>query len=179
MSINNRDIRDVAIYTGLSLLTKGLSVSPLKLQKILYYEQSWFMAFGGRDNTLFPEVPEAWVNGPVYPPIYFIYKDKTENMCDHLKVSDFTDGEPLLALQNYYERLSLGPDFSELIESIITMYGAKTQNQLIFMTHSERPWAEAREGLAPFERSMREISLDTMFTYYRDRHERNRSSHEA
>jgi len=179
MDINNRDIKDVAIYTGLSLLTKGLSVSPLKLQKILYYEQAWFMAFGGRDNTLFPDAPEAWVNGPVYPTIYHIYKDRTPNMCDHLQISDFTDQDPLFALRQYCERLSLGPDFSELIESVITMYGSKTQNQLIFMTHSERPWAEAREGLAPYERSERSISLDTMFNYYRERHDRNRQRNEA
>lgn len=176
--INNRSIKDVAIYTGLSLITKGLTVSPLKLQKMLYYEQSWFMAFGGRQNTLFPDVPEAWVNGPVYHDIYFEYKDRTQNMCDHLKSSDFTEGDPIEALQFYYKRLNLGTEYSELIESVITMYGSKTQNQLIFMTHSERPWAETRNGLPPYERSTRKISLDLMCEYYRQRHERNRNKHE-
>lgn len=172
--INNRNIEDVAIYTGLSLITKGSTVSPLKLQKLLYYEQAWFMVMGGRENTLFRDSPQAWVNGPVYPTIYQIYKNKTTNMCDHLRASDFTDQDPLEAFKYYYDKICLGPEYSELIESVITLYGAKTQNQLIFMTHSERPWAETRGQLPPFERSEKEIPLDLMYSYYSERHNRNK-----
>ena len=43
-----RDIKDIARYVGLSLIAKGLTVSPLKLQKLLYYVQSWYMVFNGR-----------------------------------------------------------------------------------------------------------------------------------
>ena len=85
--IDNKNIQDVARYVGLSSTTKGLSISPLKLQKLLYYIQAWFMVFYGRDNTLFRDVPQAWVNGPVYPAIYHIYKNKAANMCDHLDSS--------------------------------------------------------------------------------------------
>lgn len=172
--INNRNIEDVAIYTGLSLITKGLSVSPLKLQKLLYYEQAWFMVMGGRENTLFPDIPQAWVNGPVYPVIYHEYKSKTANMCDHLHASDFTSGNPEEALKVVYNKLCLGHEYTELIESVITLYGAKTQNQLIFMTHSESPWAETRGQLPPFERSEKEIPLDLMYNYYLERHNRNK-----
>ena len=83
------DIKDVARYIGLSLINKGLSVSPLKLQKVLYYVQSWNMVIFGRDKTLFPQAPQAWVNGSVYPEIYYEYKDKVPNMCDHLDATDF------------------------------------------------------------------------------------------
>lgn len=35
------------------------------------------MVFFGREHTsLFADVPQAWVNGPVYPTIYALYKDK-------------------------------------------------------------------------------------------------------
>ena len=43
-----------------------------------------------------------------------------------------------------------------------------------FLTHAEQPWVEAREGLAPYQRSEKEISLDTMHAYYKARHDRNR-----
>ena len=56
-----RNVKDIAKYIGLSMLSKGLSVSPLKLQKMLYYTQSWYMVFFGRENTLFAENPQAWV----------------------------------------------------------------------------------------------------------------------
>ncbi len=174
MGKNNLDIKDVAKYIGLSLTTKGLSVSPLKLQKMLYYTQSWFMVFYGRDYSLFPDVPQAWVNGPVYPVIFNEYKDKTDNMCDHLQSSDFYEGIPEEGLHIYTDKLQFDKEQIELIESIIVIYGAKTQNELILLTHSESPWADAREGLAPFERSQKEITLDSMYKYYRARYDKNR-----
>ena len=55
------DIKDYAAYVGITMLMKGLTVSPLKLQKILYYEQAWHMVGFGRDNQLFSCAPQAWV----------------------------------------------------------------------------------------------------------------------
>ncbi len=164
-------IHDIAKYIGLTSIIKGLSISPLKLQKLLYYVQSWYMVFYGREALVFTDRPQAWVNGPVYPAIYHEYKGKTANMCDHLKVSDFSNQTPELALAEISGSMDL--DF-ELIESIILLYGAKSQNELIFLTHSELPWVEMREGLRPFDRSEKELSLDTMHDFYKDRHDRNR-----
>ena len=177
--ISNKNISDVARYIGLSSTTKGLSISPLKLQKLLYYIQAWFMVFYGRENTLFGEVPQAWVNGPVYPTIYQAYKNKATNMCDHLDSSAFYEGDALTGLSYVTSILNLDPDQLETMESVIMMYGRQSQNQLIWLTHSELPWAEARTGLAPFERSEREISLDTMYRYYWNRHTSNRQRHET
>jgi len=168
------NISDFAKYVGLSLLSKELSVSHLKLQKILYYCQAWHMVFFGRENTLFAEKPQAWVNGPVYPSIYNEYKDKTETMRDHLKLSDFYQGSLEDGFKEYAEKMNFEPDEAELLESIILLYGEKSQNHLVFFTHTEKPWTEKREGLKPFERSTAELSLDTMYSYYKERHESNR-----
>jgi uncharacterized phage-associated protein len=130
------------------------------------------MVFYGRDKAPFSDVPQAWVNGPVYPAIYHAYKDKTDNMCDHLKLSDFCNGNPEEELEKLTKDMKL--DF-ELIESIVLVYGAKSQNELIFMTHSEKPWVEMREGLRPYAYSEKEMSLDTMYEYYKERHERNQA----
>ncbi len=172
--INNKNIAEVAQYIGLSSTTKGLSISPLKLQKLLYYVQAWFMVFYGRENTLFSKAPQAWVNGPVYPTIYRNYKNKAANMCDHLDSTAFYDGDALEGLARITDTLGLNADQLETIESVIMMYGKQSQNQLIWLTHSEMPWASARNGLAPYERSEREISLDAMYSYYRERYTRNR-----
>ena len=172
-----RDIQEIARYIGLSLLSKGLSVSPLKLQKILYYVQSWYMVFFGRKNTLFAEVPQAWVNGPVYPCVYHQYKDCVPGMCDHLALVHFSKKEDVnSALEEVAERLNFTVEEQELIESVIMLYGSKTQNELILYTHAEKPWAEKREGLPPYQRSDCELSLDTMYSYYKARHDKNRQS---
>ena len=171
-----RSIKEVARYVGISLLSKGMSVSPLKLQKILYYVQSWYMVMFGRENTLFDETPQAWINGPVYPSVFREYKDLVEGMCDHLHAKDVgCESEVLLAeeAERIANELEFDNDEIECIDSVVTLYGAKTQNQLIFMTHSEKPWAEQREGLSPFDRSQNPISLDTMHDFYKARYDRN------
>ena len=122
-----KDIQDVACYLGLSLLSKGLSVSPLKLQKILYYTQSWYMVFFGRENTLFKENPQAWINGPVYPVIYRLYKDKTDGMCEHLHAKDFGCTDDTLAEEagKLAKKMELSEDEIQCIDSIVTLYGSK------------------------------------------------------
>lgn len=169
-----REIKDIARYIGLSLIAKGLTVSPLKLQKLLYYVQSWYMVFNGRQNTLFVQAPQAWVNGPVYPDIYYLYRDKVSNMCDHLTAKDFDTDDVNVTLAQLAAKLQLTAEETELLDSVVMLYGAKSQNGLIFLTHAEQPWVEAREGLAPYQRSEREISLDTMHDYYKARYDRNR-----
>lgn len=170
------NIKDYAVYLGLSMLSKGLSVSPLKLQKLLYYQQSWHMVYFGPENTLFTEEPHAWVNGPVYPAIYYEYKDKVPGMCDHLRLSDFVpeDTDTMQKMKELVNEMGLTADEVELSERVIMLYGSKTQNQLILLTHSEKPWSEQREGMAPYEYSDKPISLDTMYHYYKERYDRNR-----
>lgn len=167
------DIALVARYIALSLLAKQMSVSPLKLQKLLYYAQAWSMVFFGRERQLFAEVPQAWVNGPVYPTIYAQWRDR--NMCDHLSPTDFGTSEEDIsnAFEATVQALQLTEDEIRLLEQIVLKYGSKSQNYLIFLTHSELPWCEKREGLKPYERSVLPLSLDTMYSYYKERHERN------
>lgn len=167
------NIKDVAQYIGLSLLTKQMTVSPLKLQKLLYYAQSWSMVFFGRKECLFADVPQAWVNGPVYPIIYEDWKDR--NMCEHLTPEDFGTSEAEMedAFRKVTQHLDLRDDQMQLLEQIVLKYGSKSQNYLIFLTHSEFPWCEKREGLKPYERSMTPLSLDTMYHYYSERHAKN------
>ncbi len=163
---------------GLTMIAKGISVSPLKLQKLLYYQQAWHMVFFGREEVLFEEVPQAWVNGPVYPEIFHEYKGMVPSMCDHLGMEHFGvhgDMDINTCIKSLATELHLTKKQIGLIDSVIQIYGTKTQNQLILTTHSELPWSEARDGLMPYERSEKAISLDTMCSYYKERHDRNRS----
>lgn len=173
MTMRLFDIKMIARYIALSLMTKQMSVSPLKLQKLLYYSQAWSMAFFGRERQLFADVPQAWVNGPVYPVIYDLWR--TRNMCEHLTASDFGIEENQLesAFEETAKALMLDGDEIQLLEQIVLKYGSKSQNHLIFLTHSELPWCEKREGLKPYERSTKELSLDTMCRYYNERHKQN------
>lgn len=158
------------------MLLQGISVSPLKLQKVLYYQQAWHMVFFNEENTLFSDVPQAWVNGPVYPTIYKKYKEAVPGMCDHLNFShlDTNDTDAPTEAKSLASRMNLTQDEIDLTQNVIQLYGAKSQNQLVFLTHCEKPWSEKRKGLRPYDYSDSEISLHTMYTYYSDRYKKNR-----
>ncbi|MCH4828618.1 MULTISPECIES: Panacea domain-containing protein [Flavobacterium] len=112
-------------------------------------------------------MPEAWVNGPVYRPIYDKYKStffKNENFQNSL------DEESLSKeLFKKLETLNLSKDKQDLVFSVLNAYGKLSDEKLVLMTHSEEPWNEARQGLSPIERSEKKISIDTIFNYYNSR----------
>ena len=55
------------------LLNQCEDITPLALQKALYYIQGFYYAFNR--TFLFSEDCQAWIHGPVYRDIYFRYKD--------------------------------------------------------------------------------------------------------
>ena len=67
--IKDKDITSLVIAKY--FLTKK-SLTPKKIQKLVYYAYSWFIALNNQSenqisNFLFNEEPEAWIHGPVFP----------------------------------------------------------------------------------------------------------------
>jgi uncharacterized phage-associated protein len=134
---------DVAAY----IISKLRSVDAMKLQKLLYYSQAWSLVWDGR--PMFSSRIEAWANGPVVREVFKAYQGK-------YKVSKAKFGDPG-ALKDV-ER--------ETIDAVLKFYGSKTGFYLSELTHRERPWMEARKGLAPGEMGDREITKAAMLDYY-------------
>lgn len=173
-TLRRNDIQDVATYCGLVLLKEGMTVTPLKLQKILYYVQAWMMVFFN-EQLLFDEQPQAWVNGPVYPSVHDRFR--ATGRYTQLKKEDFVgDGTLTEAIAAYAKKLELTPSQMTVLNKLLLIYGAKNQDQLVFMTHCEMPWSIARGDLEPFENSENPISFKDMYLFYKERYEANRKA---
>ena len=61
---------------------KAEEVTPLALQKMLYYIQAIHMVLLGVE--LFPEECEAWTHGPVFKDVYNIFKNFKYNPIDEI-----------------------------------------------------------------------------------------------
>jgi uncharacterized phage-associated protein len=123
------------------------SVSAMKLQKLAYYCQAWSLVWD--EKPLFKENIEAWVNGPVIKELF--------NHCrGNFIVDKVLIGNPDL----------LDAQQRETVDAVLNFYGEKTAQWLIDLSHSERPWQQAREGLSENERSSRIISYESMAEYY-------------
>jgi len=129
----------------------GSHLSNLKLQKLVYYAQAWHLAIEGEE--LFLEDFEAWVYGPVIPSLWNIYKD-------------FGQGS---ITKDFAERPSFGEEIDEFLDEVADVYFGIHAFDLAKLTHTEKPWLEARKGLAPDELSNNIISKESMKKFYSER----------
>ncbi len=132
----------------------GRIVTNLKLQKLLYYCQAWYLAIA--NEALFDDSIEAWVHGPVVPSVFGRFK--------HYRWNPITDVFDDVRLAGGTNERSVEAHVKEVLEA----YGRLSGPQLEVLTHQETPWREARIGLAKDQASNNIISLDAMKTYYRD-----------
>lgn len=124
----------------------GKPVTNLKLQKLLYYAQGWYLAFYRKQ--LFADRIEAWVHGPVVPEVFREYRDFRWS--------------PLPALE-----ATVSAEIADHADQVLSSYGNFDAFQLERMTHSESPWLEARLGLPADRAANVEIKPEAMTRYFR------------
>jgi uncharacterized phage-associated protein len=130
--------------------SKKQQIDNLKLQKLLYYTQAWHLAIFG--TPILAEQIEAWVHGPVIPDVFRLYRDCRWNSIPATVPSGH-----------------LPPGLGKHVTEVLKAYGDFTGWQLERLTHSERPWQEARGGLPPDAPSHNIITHQSMKEYYRAR----------
>jgi uncharacterized phage-associated protein len=140
--------RDVADYLLNECRERGEVLTNLKLQKLIYYAQAWFLGLHGRQ--MFEEDCEAWVHGPVVPSQYHRFSDYR--------------WQPITGDVAHPD---LPADIQKHLDKIIDMFGAGSAITLELMTHRELPWIEARGDLPPNMPSNNPISKYTMRDFYR------------
>lgn len=146
-STDENKIESVAKYLLLNLS----EVTPLALQKLLYYSQGFVKVFEGK--YLFKNDCEAWVHGPVYADVYHKYKNFG---CDPIDVAmpfDMVD-------------LNITSSEKEVLDSVINHFGCYSGKVLEKMTHSESPWLETRAGLSDSDLSKEIIKKDLIKSYF-------------
>jgi len=157
------NIHTMSEYVILFCQNVGVSISPLKLQKLLYYIQSWHIAKLDKEQ-LFDTLPEAWVNGPVYREVYNQFKTtffRNENILTELDELQLSE-----QLQLKQSELNLEESQLKLINTVLEAYCKLSDERLVLLTHSEEPWNEARIGLSPIERSENKLSIETIYKYF-------------
>lgn len=138
------NVRDVAAY----ILEKIGTMSPWKLQKLIYYGQAWALVWG--DAPLFNEPIEAWQNGPIVRELYKLHRGLFE-----LHPGDI-DGNPNVLDENH----------KDTIDNVLDYYSKKPHQWLIDLCWTEKPWTEARHGVPYMSPSENIISLESMTQYY-------------
>lgn len=158
----NANILDVAHLVVLAASQKGIGVTPLKLQKLLYYLQAWNLVFF--NTPVFQDEPEAWVNGPVYRKVYDHYRDY--QMYEFIKIAPEEKLHIDERVAEIVRAIGFEASQQELFDEIISKYGKMASADLGLRTHSEDPWKDARKGLGIFDYSNNVITHASMAKYY-------------
>ncbi|MGI2132304.1 Panacea domain-containing protein [Shewanella baltica] len=102
---------------------KGINLCNLKLQKLAYYCQGYYLAT--HNEPLFHDVINAWQHGPVVPTLY-------HSFCG------YGDRHIPVPAQDHFS--SLAQSAKEMIDFIIDKYGRAGAWTLRNNTHNESPW---------------------------------------
>lgn len=140
MKVNN-----VARYI---LERKGGHMSTMKLQKLVYYAQAWSLVWD--EKPLFDSPIEAWANGPIIPDLYNQHRGLFTATIDTFP----EDSEKLTE------------DEKDTIDVVLGAYGHLNGQQLSDLSHSERPWREARKGVEDGASSTNKVSEEVMQEFY-------------
>ncbi len=131
------------------VLFKCEDITPLALQKALYYIQGFFFAFN--EFFLFDDECEAWAHGPVYKEIYQRY---SSYKFDPIEGTDEIDDATLSSSER------------AVIDSVIRNLCCYSGKMLESFTHAEEPWLKTRGDLAPTVASNRLIHKKTIGDYF-------------
>ena len=121
-------------------LEHGDTISNLKLQKMMYYQQGFHLAYFG--TPLFDEDIVPWQYGPVVPSVYKEYKSFESNSISTSK-----------------EGISLSDDEEELFNNVYEEYNQFSAVALMKMTHEESPWKTTEINSV--------ISRDKMMSFFK------------
>ena len=130
---------------------KGDSITPLKLQKLVYYAQAWhYTVFS---ESLFDDKIEAWTHGPVVRSLWEKFKNVGRD-------SSIEVAQPPLIPTSFPTQTRT------LLEEVNKIYGEHSGSYLEDLTHSEDPWKDARGKTPVYATSTNEITLKSLKDYY-------------
>ena len=148
----DKNQHQAALYAVIRyIMSQKGEMTAMKLHKLLYYCQAWSLVWD--EEPLFEQRIEAWSNGPVVPEVYKIHRGQFKISPD----DDWLD---------FGEGIELTPSQIETIDVVLQAYGDKDSAELSQLTHREKPWLEAREGVPVGERSNNVITHAAMADYY-------------
>lgn len=142
---SNSKINTVSQY----LLYQCEDITPLALQKALYYIQGFHFAF--YKTFPFPEDCQAWTHGPVYRDIYFRYRDYR-----------FDPIEKTVA----FDTSVFSASEKAICDSVINNICCYSGKILGRFTHDEAPWLTTRADLSNSVPSNRIIEKSVIGAYF-------------
>jgi uncharacterized phage-associated protein len=129
-------------------------ISHMKLQKLVYFCQGFFLALFGK--TLFSEPIEAWTHGPVCPKLYHSLKPY---------------GSSPITASIDPEKINLNENEKYIISMVYNNYGQYSASRLRKITHESGPWKNTPPNSTISQKAMAEYFLSLIDVDTKKMHE--------
>lgn len=135
-------VLDVCRHTINYSNDKEYGISNLKLQKVLYFIQAYFLI--SASEQCFKERIEAWDFGPVVPEAYREYKQFGSSNIPKIlyyverDYSDFWNSK----VKSYNDDVIIDGD-KKRIEAVVDRFADYSATDLVEITHNQDPWKNA------------------------------------
>ena len=158
------NVLDVSRYVINYSNDKGCGISNLKLQKILYFIQAYFLTKTPGGNPCFKERIEAWDFGPVVPKAYHEYKQYgSADIPVMFSFIDFDDDDIWNSERKSFDSTIISKEHKEMINAVVDKFADYSATDLVTLTHRQAPWINA---YVPHMNN--EITIDAIRKYFNE-----------
>lgn len=161
-SISHHDAMTIANYVIEYSNIKGYSIDNLRLQKMLYFLQCYFLT--QKDDVLFSDSIKKWPYGPVVNEVYDNFKTYGPNPItspekSYVKIG--VEGNEYSVSIKEYNHKDITKEEKTIIEFVIESLKDLDTFLLVNITHKEPSWRKYKDKILAGERSL-EYSVDEL-----------------
>ena len=159
MSYNVIDVcRHIINYS----IVHDYGVYNLKLQKLLYFIQAYFLTNKKDSSPCFDEKIEAWDFGPVVPDAYHEYKQYGSGDIPSIESYILFDTDNIWNSErvSFVDNIIKDED-KLLIDKVVDKFADYSATDLVSLTHRQSPWIDA---YVPHQNN--EITIDAIREYF-------------
>lgn len=152
---------DVSRYIINYCNEKDYDLSNLKLQKILYFIQAYYISKTEEKAPCFKDKIEAWDFGPVVPVVYHEFKKfgstNIPRVTTYIVIdeNDFWQSEVVHFSDDFLQT----PD-KERINKLVDNFAKFSTTRLVQITHNQSPWINA------YQQPDNEITVEAIRSYF-------------
>lgn len=156
-------VLDVSRYVINYSNKKNYGVSNLKLQKLLYFIQVYFIK--DINEPCFEEAIEAWDFGPVVPEVYQEFKQfGSTDIPSVYSYYEFDYDNPWESKKKNFDEDCIKKKDRRIINLVIDKLADYSATDLVRITHNQRPWIDAYKSY-----SNNEITIKSIEEYFSEK----------
>lgn len=156
------NVLDVCRYVINYSNDKDYDISNLKLQKLLYFIQAYFLI--NKNETCFNETIEVWDFGPVIPKAYSEYKQYGGGHIPSISSYIEMDSDNIWNVHRVkYNNNIISNADKKMINDVINQFAEYTATDLTSLSQNQAPWNNIYE---PYTNN--EITKESIKEYFND-----------